>query len=322
MKAFRETVNTPETPNFKKSRSRKYYGCTQEDTGNSDMSVDFDNSEMTFGQKLTSQLQTEILQNGDTNLELNFQLKQVDQNMDIGNCSTQSSSLECSLNSVKEDFASTCAALNSFSAKLAAPVKVPNRKYYKSRLKDFNRSEFSGKAFLAKLDKCAEDSQPKSLIPEKDDGMSLEAHLQNLAKRASANNKNVQNRENFAEDLQMKIVPKSCFNKGLQIVLQTKRRYYQKTRDYARKSSTHIVISMPSSIKNKADLVRNNDVFKLNRGGDQTCLEFFQKFSQEFVEKGVNLMVKVNDEPVFPAKATLDYLCSVYEGNEARVSAV
>jgi hypothetical protein len=79
---------------------------------------------------------------------------------------------------------------------------------------------------------------------------------------------------------------------------------------------------MPSTFKSKSDLLLNNDVFKFNRWGDQTCLEFFQKFNEEFVEKGVNVMIQVNDEPVFPAKATLDYLCYVYQSNEARISAV
>jgi hypothetical protein len=173
------------------------------------MSVDFEISETSLGQKLTSQLQTEIMQIGDAKAELNLQLKEVDQNLDMGNCSTQASSLQSSLNLAKDDFAGTCAALNSFSAKFAAPVKMPNRKYNKNRLKDFNRAEFSGKAFLAKLDKASEITKSDSVFPDGDDGMSLEDHLQTLAKRASINNKRREGREDFAKYLQMKIVPKS-----------------------------------------------------------------------------------------------------------------
>ena len=112
----------------------------------------------------------------------------------------------------------------------------------------------------------------------------------------------------------MKVVPKSYFDKGFKIILRSKRRYYQKVK----KESMNICINFPSSIEHD-DLKTNLEVFKTKRGEVQTCYQFFKNFNEEFWDKGLIINIKVNDEPVFPAKMTLEYLINLYKNSKASV---
>lgn len=302
---------------FGVKKANKYYGCNRGDNSGSDMSIDLSESDQTYVRNLTSQLQTEGFGTDAIKAQFNIGIKGADQNIDMENCSTQASSLQSTQIVNKDELNDDISSCNSFSAKFAAPAKHSKRGYYKELLKDFNRKEFSGEAFIKKLNKWEDKDQNLTLIQDQDDNMSLESHLETLSSRYTTNNKILRKNKNYGEDLQMKIIPKSYFAKGVQIVIQTKRRYYQKTK----KCSTSISITMPSSFK-QSDLLKNESLFKQNRAGDQTCFEFFNRFNKEYWDKGLNIVVKVNDEPIFPTKMTLDYLWSLYESSESRISLI
>lgn len=84
-----EHVSTP-------SRQYKTYGSIQEDQDNSEMSIDFSDSNLPKARNLTSQLQnvSESLTGMTTNF--NIKIKGDEQNVDMGNCLTQSSSHDSS----------------------------------------------------------------------------------------------------------------------------------------------------------------------------------------------------------------------------------
>mmetsp|Transcript_29915 Transcript_29915/g.26467 ORF Transcript_29915/g.26467 Transcript_29915/m.26467 type:complete len:133 (+) Transcript_29915:448-846(+) len=132
---------------------------------------------------------------------------------------------------------------------------------------------------MEKLNNCEKEEDTFSLLPEDDEEMSLENHLENLSKQYSANNKQKtsQSDNSSGEDLQMKIQAKSYFDNGYKIILSSKKRYYQKVR----KDNTHISIRFPASLSH-SDLKKNLSILKGKRGETQTCYQFFKNFNEEF----------------------------------------
>jgi hypothetical protein len=299
------------------NKANKYYGRTRGNHSGSDMSIDFSESDQNNFQNLTSQLRTESDGIDWIKTQFNINLKGADQNVDMENCSTQASSLQSTQTFNKDELNGEQITCNSFSAKFAAPTKHSNRGYYKGLLKDINKKEFSGDTFMNKLNKWDNKGQNFIMLQDQDDNMSLETHLETLSSRYTTNSNNLRKDKSYGEDLQMKIIPKSLFAKGVQIAIQTKRRYYQKTKKW----TTSINITMPSNVK-QSELLKNDSLFKPNRAGDQTCFEFFRRFNREYWDKGLNILIKVNDEPVFPAKMTMDYLCSLYKNSDTRLSLI
>jgi hypothetical protein len=117
------------------------------------MSIDLSESDQNYVRNLTSQLQTEGFSIEAIKTQFNIGIKGADQNIDMENCSTQASSLQSTQIMNKDELNDDISSCNSFSAKFAAPAKHSKRGYYKELLKDFNRKEFSGDAFIKKLNK-------------------------------------------------------------------------------------------------------------------------------------------------------------------------
>ena len=170
-------------------RAQKYHRSNKEDKSNSDMSIDYSDSDQPQGPNLNLPLQTDHGEVRDYGLNLNLNYRG-DQNLDFGNWSTQASSLN-STQSLKKNSSLTANYWtgNNFSAKFAAPVKQSNRGHFKSLLKDFDRQEFSGKNFMNKLRQCEEEDANYSIHPEYDEGMSLESHLESLSRQYMATHK-------------------------------------------------------------------------------------------------------------------------------------
>lgn len=181
-------------------------------------------------------------------------------------------------------------------------MKQPNSRKYRL-MRGFDKEVISAKDFLNKLNETEKRPDQFSLLQEADEDMSLEQHLEALSNKYTRQELNPQNQNSFSEDLQMKIIPKTCFGKGMQIVLQNKKTYYQKVK----KGTTHISVTLPATIS-QADLLRHSSVFRVSKSKPLTCFEFFTKLGRDFCEKGVSLSIKVNEEPIFPAKTTLEYL--------------
>lgn len=295
-------------------RRQKGYQCLREDTESSGMSVDCYGSDLPKPRNLTSQLQTANVDLDAVSVGFNIKLLGEDQNVDMENCSTQASSLESSQVLTRESSTTSWTSQPNFSAKFAAPVKQIESNKFKDLLKGINRREFSGKSFLERLNAADDWSDNYTLIPDQDEDMSLEQHLEALTNWYAAGDQFSQNENNFSEDLELKVVPKSYFGKGIQLILQNQKHISGYYGEY----SDRISITMPSNFKH-SDLYKQGSLLKQFPSGEMSCFEFFQKFSKEYWDKGLNIIVKVNNEPIFPAKVTLDYLCRSYQNNNAKI---
>lgn len=141
-------------------------------------------------------------------------------------------------------------------------------------------------------------------MSENDEEMTLEDHLKELSTQYNSNRRKIYQREAGSfEDLHMKIVQKSYFGKGQKIILQSRKRYYQKIK----KENTNISISF-TSLAGQKEFEKYITILKEQGESSLTCYQFFKMFSSKLCENGLNMTVKVNEEPLFPAKATLDYL--------------
>lgn len=95
-------------------------------------------------------------------------------------------------------------------------------------LNSFNKQEFSGTAFLSKLNDTDKEPSKFALIPDEDDEMSLEEHLENLSNRYASQGSKSQNPTEFSDsldanlDLDMRITPEGYFNRKVTISLQNK----------------------------------------------------------------------------------------------------
>lgn len=295
--------------------AQKHLQFDRDTQNNMDMTFEYDGSDQPKIPNSNGPLQTVNAEVRDPMHNYRFEFKG-DQNKDFANYSTRASSNEQDFILEKEEMiAPSCWGTNSFSAKFAAPVKRPQRDHYKNLLKDFDRKEFSGKAFMSKLNQWDTKEIKTSVFNDNDVEMSLENHLENLCKQYKAKNKRFSQteREN-SEDLYLKVHGKAHSEKGIKVTLQSKRRYYQKLK----KESTSIRIRFSDSLK-YSDLEKYLKLFKDQGGSTNTIDNFFKIVSKEFWNTGVIVSIKVNSEPVFPAKMTLDYLWSQYKNSKARV---
>lgn len=299
---------------FTPIRRQKGYQCLREGSESPGMSVDRCGSDLPKPRNLTSQLQTVNVDIDAVSVGFSIKLLGEDQNVDMENCSTQASSLESSQVLTRESSTASWTSQTNFSAKFAAPMKQVESNKFKDLLKGINRREFSGKSFLQRLNEAEEWGDDFTLLPEQDEDMSLEQHLEALTNWYVAEDEITQNENNFSEDLELKIVPKSYFGKGIQLILQSQKR----SSHYYGSYSDRVSITMPPNIKH-SDLCKKGSLLRQFPNGEMLCVEFFQKFSKEYWDKGLNIVVKVNDEPIFPAKVTLDYLCRAYQNNNAKV---
>lgn len=283
---------------------QKHLQFDRDNLNGMDMSFNYNGSDQPKFQNSNGPLQTVNAEVRDPMHNYCFEFKG-DQNKDLENYSTRASSNDQDYILEKEEMiAPSCCGTNSFSAKFAAPVKKPQRDHYRKLLKDFDRKEFSGKAFMSKLNQCDTKEINTSVFNDNDIEMSLENHLENLCKQYRAKNKRFSQteREN-SEDLYLKVHGRSHSDKGMKVSLQSKRRYYQKLK----KESTSIRIRFSDSLK-YSDLEKYLKLFKDQRGASNTIENFFKIVSKEFCNSGVIVSIKVNSEPIFPAKMTLDYL--------------
>jgi predicted DNA binding CopG/RHH family protein len=192
-----------------------------------------------------------------------------------------------------------------------------NRRKYKNLLKDFDRDEFGGKNFMKRLNRVENEENAYSSLTDKVDEMSLDQHLECLSNRYLSNNNIPQNKISTAEDLEMRVIPMSLFSPNIQMVLEGKRVYYQTVK----KGTMKIKISLPAIINNY-EFSKFTSFLKKELESAVTCFDFFQKFNKEFLEKGLNIKIKVNKEPILPAKTTLEYLLKLYESSEAKIKFV
>lgn len=310
-----ESVYTSNGRYYVRDRVQKHLQFDRESDESMDISFEFDGSDQPQTPNSNLPLQTVNAEVRDPMLNYRLDLKS-DQNKDLANYSNKISGQEQDYILEKEEVtAPSCWGTNSFSAKFEAPVKKSKRDHYKNLLKDFDRKEFSGKAFMSKLNKWDNEQIQTSVFNDKDIEMSLESHLENLSRQYRAKNKKVSKTEKEnSEDLHMKIQNNSKSGKGLRMTLQSRRRYYQKLK----KANTSICVSFSAALKH-LDLERYLKLFKDQRGSNTSLENFFKIFGKDFWESGTIISIRVNDEPIFPVKTTLDYLWSQYKNSKARV---
>jgi len=236
-----------------------------------------------------------------------------DQNVDMDNCSTLPCSRQSSQITDTDVDSPSWTVTEKRPTAHVAPVKQSNRNRYKNLLKDFNRDEMCGQTFLNKLNKAAKQKSAYSALPERDDEMSLEQHLEALSNRYMPNNNIAQNQKPTVENLDVKIVPKTFFGSNIQITLETRKSYYRAVK----KESLRVRITLPASVNN-CDIPKLNSIFEKKNGKSLTRYEIFHKINKELLEKGLNMTIKVNEEPIFPAKQTLEYLLNLSKPNSAK----
>lgn len=294
------------------SKYNRYYS-NQEDMDNSEMSVDLSDSNLPKARNLTSQLKTanELYSGMTTNF--NIKLLSDDQNVDMENWWSQVSSQEMSQQLTRESSTATWGSQDSFSAKFRAPVKQSNTRKYRL-MKGFDKEIISATEFLNKLNDTEKQQEDFSLLDDHEDEMTLEQHLEALSRKYTKQESTPQTQNSFSENLQMRIIPKTWFGKGMQVILQNKKTYYQKVKQ----GTTRISITFPAMVGHE-DLLKYSNVFKLSKTKFMTCCEFFSKLNKDLWEKGLNLTIKVNDEPIFPAKTTLEYLSTLYQNSKAKI---
>lgn len=296
---------------------QKCYYSNQEGMQSQDMASDLFNSDQPKGRYLTSQLQTGNFDMSGIAKNLNLNFKCDDQNIDMENYSTKASSLDSSQNQIYEPRSPRWTSREKSSKKYVAPWKLLNRRKYKNLLKDFNRDEFGGKNFMKRLDRAEKEENAYSSLTDKVDEMSLDQHLECLSNRYLSNNNIPQNAISTAEDLEMRVIPMSLFSPNIQIILDGKRVYYQTVK----KGTMKVKISLPAIINNY-EFSKFTSFLKKELESSMTCYDFFQKFNREFLEKGLHIKIKVNKEPILPAKTTLEYLLKLYKSSEAKIKFV
>lgn len=115
------------------------------------------------------------------------------------------------------------------------------------------------------------------MLDNQTDERSLEQHIEDLTKVYSKDDINMESQNVVLGDLYMRFIPKTCFAKGMQIILQSKKTYYQKVK----KGNTRICITMPATV-NHEDLLRQNRLFSKSRSASYTCSEFFNRINIDF----------------------------------------
>ena len=294
-------------------KGQVYYRCTQGVTNNKKMSSVSHIQDLPKPRILTSQLPTVNVDMSEFAKNLSFDMMWDDQNVDMDNCSTLPCSRQSSQTTDFDGDSPSWAVTEKRSRTHVAPVKQEKRNRFKNLLKDFNRDEMCGQTFLNKLNKVGKQKSAYSALHQRDDEMSLEQHLEALSNRYMPNNNIAQNQKSTVENLDVKIVPKTFFATNIQISLESRKSYYRAVK----KDSLSVRITLPASVNNW-DIPKLYSLFEKQDGKSLTRYEIFHKINKELLEKGLNMTIKVNEEPIFPAKQTLEYLLNLSKPNAAK----
>jgi hypothetical protein len=222
---------------------------------------------------------------------------------DMENQSTQPSSLGSRQGSVQLSSDGQEWSQNKFSAKCGAPIKFWDRQIYKEAAQELGREQASKSSFLSRLNDTVEHPERYSMMQDSNDDMSLEQSLEALSGGYKSCDTDLQN--------EIRIIDSH-------VSMSLDSPDFQTDSDWDR-----INITFQNS-KNCGDYSKECLDLASNSNDGDSAKFYFQKLSKILWHKTgdcLRVKIKLNDEPVFPAKTTIEYLCWRYETSKAKIKA-
>lgn len=222
---------------------------------------------------------------------------------DMENQSTQPSSIMSRQSSVQVSLDGQVWSDNKFSAKWGAPLKFTDRQKYKQASEEINRELTSRPSFLSRLNDTVEHPESFSMLRDNNDDMSLEQSLEALSGRYRRRESNFQNEI-------------SIIDSHLSMSLDS----LDLPRDY---DWDRVNITFQNS-NNWSDYLKECLELASNSNDDNSAKFYFQKLNKILWQKSgdcLRVKIKLNDEPVFPLKTTMEYLCHRYENSKSKIKA-
>ena len=202
-----------------------------------------------------------------------------------------------------------------------APLKKSNKRNNKEILKTLDRKEFSWPS--NQINEAFENNESIFTLSDFDDGLSLEDHISKLKMEYKSRNNNIcvndvqiskiindpnMNSKNF----NTKNVSDYCSNIDKLIDDQKEQSWDQVN-----------ILFTPSQFQSEYFKEFN----EITRVGtlNELCSGFFQRFNKLILDKpseSCKTVIKVNLEPVFPLRTTVDYLWSLYDGVQIKVAEI
>lgn len=305
------------TPSPTKQKSQKL-GTDWDFISSPIRTLDYEEDNLPVPRRLKSQLQTVNVEMTDCNQKYGLAPYGEEQNIDMGNQSTQASSIDSASTLSRESSITSANCKPKISAKYVAPKKQPNRRKFKEMLKNIDRKEFSGSAFMGKLNDAAGDSDSFSMLPDQEDDMSLDDHIDALAKQYSTEVHTPEDNDFGISNLNFGVPNDKTHNQVANKAAIGLRARKVLNEPYCDQVRISIGCSRIESIPDLMELTKRTNLNELSSS-------FFQKLNKVFTQKSAevpNAMVKINNEPIFPVKTTMDYLCSIYKGSQARIKKI